>query len=186
MMQFKVDMSGDIKGLKGLGAFPLQIRKAMESAQQEALRAMQAEAVTDVTEDYYLKATAVRKSITLQPFTKGGRFVVRGERQLLHRYKLTPMRPGRKSVELKGAVKRAGGLKPLGSAFLMRTRTGKYIAMRRKGSNRFPIKALIGPAIPQLVSGYWESDITIIGRETLEQAFNNKIQSYMASGIFKP
>ena len=190
MFQLKIDIAKNPRTLcrsleQKFGMLPKQVKQAMQMAQEGTLEFMKRRFTELSAEEYYIKPSVIRKSIRIQNYAKGARFSVSGERQPLHRYKLTPTRPGRKAVKLQGAVKRAGGLKPLGSAFLMRTKTGKYIAMRREGRNRLPVKALIGPAIPQIAVQYWDRDIKEAASETFRQlmgSYINKLYMLQSAG----
>lgn len=187
MISMKFDMKGDIDAAKSIGAWPLQIRKALEYAQRKTLRSMKSLSVDLLTDYYYIKASTVRKAITIGNYGKGGRFIARGTRLPISNYLLTPSRRSKKPKQLYGAVRRNSGMKSLGPAFLMPSRTGKHIAMVRKGSSRLPIEPVIAPAVPQLIGNnpHILNEITASAQQVMTREFMVKVKEYIGAGKYK-
>ena len=122
---------------------------------KNALKAAKQSISRSLTEEYYLKQGEINRSIKPGISAKTTKYhtsfiKITGQRLSLEHYKLSPSKRGKKPKTLYGAVKREGGLKSLGSAFLYAPH-GKYKPFQRIGSPRLPIEKLVGPAIPQLV-----------------------------------
>ena len=124
---------------------------------------LKTDAARETSRRYFVKATDVRASMSPKKASSGnlqGAMVSKDKRHLLDYYKLTPTspNPGGKT-EIKGAVKTAGGLKTLKSAFLVRRAGGTYFPFVRVGSgagssNQYRykgIRSLIAPALPQII-----------------------------------
>ena len=183
-------LNADINGLKEIqetiAHIPGAIGKARDYSLSKALAAMKAVAVEQTQQDYYVKGSAIRKSITLRKYKDGtAQFISRGRRLLLSDYYLNPGKIQRKRKPLYGAVRRDTGIKPLGSAFLIRGQnSGKILPMVRTTRARYPIKALIAPAIPQIIG----NDGTIKAmNEAGSEAFRKEFQrqALRALGVLK-
>ena len=161
MVELKVDIKGFERAAKLIAHIPGAVAKARKYAVSKALTAVRATAVDRTTEEYYVKGKEIRSSIMMQRGQDNARMIIRGKRLLISHYIMSPKAPPKRGrYNLMGAVKRAGGLKPLGDrAFLMRTRTGKkYAPMRRKGRSRLPVEPIMAPAIPQIIG---DNDMTV-------------------------
>ena len=138
--------------------------KAVARAVNRTMDGLRTDAVQETAKRYFMKPSELRaekgkKYFSFRKATAGnlmGEMLVKGKRQSLANYKLTPSvpKPGAK-VQLKGAVKREGGLKPL-KGFLIRRASGKYFPFYRIGYSkndreRGEIRAYISPSIPQIV-----------------------------------
>lgn len=151
-VSIQVKASGLQLASLAIAHIPGAIEKAKRYSLQKALTAMRSKAVELTTAKYFIKGSEVRRAMTLTRGKEAGRLVVRGRRQTLRHYKLTPASPGKRKRQLQGAVEREGGLKPLGSrAFLFRS-GGVWIPMKRASRARSPIRPILSPAIPQIVN----------------------------------
>ena len=121
---------------------------------------LRTDAVRETTEKYFVKAKDVRASLSFRKATAGnlmGAMVSKGKRHSLADYKLTPSTPSPgKRPSVKGAVKKAGGLKPLSRAFLVKRAGGRYfpyyrIGYRSDNRQRAEIRSYISPSMPQIV-----------------------------------
>ena len=121
---------------------------------------LRTDAVRETTEKYFVKAKDVRASLSFRKATAGnlmGAMVSKGKRHSLADYKLTPSTPSPgKRPSVKVAVKKAGGLKPLSRAFLVKRAGGRYfpyyrIGYRSDNRQRAEIRSYISPSMPQIV-----------------------------------
>lgn len=157
------------------GAFP----RAVASAANRAADGMRTDAVRETKEKYFVKAGDVRKTITFRKATAGSmiaEMISRGKRKGLREYKLSPASPRRgQRPQLKGAVKRSGGLKPLGPAFLVRRGSG-YVPFYRTGKGRWSMEGLVSPSIPQIVKN--KETVKVIetkGAERFEKRLDHEV-----------
>ena len=153
MFKIDIDAEGIQRAASSIAHIPGAIIKARKFALNKAEQAMKTAAIEETTAKYYVKASDLRRSITYSRKNGSLQMKVRGTRHTLAAYKLTPLRPGKRRYHLYGAVKREGGLKPLGSnSFLMKS-GGKhpYIPMQRTTLRSYPIRSVIAPAYPQII-----------------------------------
>ena len=150
------------------GAFP----RAVALATNRTLEGLRTDAVSETKGRYFVKAGDVRKTLTLKRASAGnmaGAMVSKGSRRSLAEYKLTPTAPGKgRRTALKGAVKN-DGLKSLGNnVFLIRLgAAGRYWPYIRTGKGRWDVKALISPAIPQIIKN--EETVKIMRQKAAER-----------------
>ena len=184
MLSMNVELSGIREAQYTLSRSPKELERARKYAMQKALQVMRTEAVRDLQTRYYVKGSEVRKSIMLIGGSSSGQFISRGKRKNIASYHVTPSKPGKKRKRLFGAV-RKDGLKSLGNAFLMRSKSGsKYLVMARSGSERYPIKAITGPAIPEIMKNEQTLEqITKSGGEALQKEFRR--QALRLMGVMK-
>ncbi len=136
--------------------FPRTVARAVN----RTMDGMRTDAVRGTTAKYFVKAGAVRASLSFRKATPGnlmGAMVSQGKRHSLADYKLTPTTPTKgKRPNVKGAVKKAGGLKPLSRAFLVKRGGGRYFPYYRIGYDsgnrqRGEIRSYISPSMPQII-----------------------------------
>ena len=175
MLEFKIIQRGN--GLLALQNMPSQLNKAMKNAQRDVMKHLRAELVRRTTTQYYITAARLRSAMR---YTSSS-ILISGARQLIHHYKLSPSKRGkRRTRPLMAAVKK-GPLKPLGgNTFLFPTSTGKQVAMRRLTRLRFPIEPVVSPAIPQLVS---HPDILEGLDADVESMFNRRLEYWSLKAI---
>lgn len=151
--------------LKALqGAFP----RAVSSAVNRTLEGMRTDAVSETKSRYFVKASDVRKTITLKKTSAGslnGAMVSKGSRRSLADYNLTPKIPRRGQQGLKGAVKR-DGIKSIERGFLIK-RAGKYKPYMRIGAGKWALQPLISPAVPQIIKN--EETVKIMEEKASER-----------------
>jgi hypothetical protein len=134
-------------------------------------------------EEYIVKASEIKNSITVSKATKsslGTRVVSKGERLGLHKFKVSPKtpRPQKPPKSLKVSVKKSSGKKLL-HAFIADINGGKVF--ERTSAARLPIRMLYGPAIPQMlgnvsVSNYIGTEAARVFDERLEHEINNILE----------
>ena len=152
--------------------------QALARAVNRTMDGMRTDAVQETHKKYFVSAKDVRASITFRKASAGslmGAMVSKGKRHSLADYQLTPSTPrAGKRPQLKGAVKREGGLKSLGPAFLVKRPGGRYFPFYRVGSGsgnkNKGIQSLISPSIPQII----KNEET---REAMEQGAEERFRT---------
>lgn len=147
------------EGLERANATLKSMREKLPSAISRTVNrtmdGLRTDAVSETHERYFVKAKDVRSSLTFKKATSGnlmGEMISRGKRHSLADYQLTPSTPRKgKKIQLKGAVKREGGLKSLGPAFLVKRSGGKYFPFYRIGKGKWKMNSLISPSMPQII-----------------------------------
>ena len=166
---FSLDVSFQSRGnLKALNA---KVEKAISMAQKDAAKKLASLAGKYVASQYWLKQKDVRKTISL--VQSGIR--VRSTRLGLEKYKISPTIPFT-GKHLKGAVKRSGGLKPLDKAAFVWSSAGNGAYMRQNKA-RYPVKHIIGPAIPQIIDN---PDVITPLQEEAANVFQKRFQHYIS------
>lgn len=157
--------------IKGLDA---ALDKAVRMAQQDAARKLKSATAKYVSAQYWLTAGFVRKHITALP----AGIKVSSKRLGLEKYKLSPMSPPKHRYVLTAAVKRSGGMKALTKrAFLWRYVKGLPFMRTAKDGWLYPVKRLVGPAIPQLVDN---PGVVEHIQEEGTQTFNKRLRHYIS------
>lgn len=169
------------RAVSGLRSVQSQFPLAVARAANRTMYGMGTDAAHETAKRYFVKFGDVKKSIEYRKATASnllGTMISRGKRHSLADYQLTPKSPqaGKKAM-LKGAVKREGGLKPLGPAFLIKRAGGKYFPFYRVASgsgNKYKgIQSLISPSMPQII----KNEETVRAMEHgAEERFRTRIQ----------
>lgn len=136
---------------KLLSEVPSGAETALMRALNRAAQSGKSQAVKEVRARYTVKAGDIRKTLTTTKATRTNleaEIVSRGSPLSLAAFKHTPKTDttGAARKRVRVAVKKEGGLKPLGQAFVWR---GKI--MQRIGKTRLPIEKKIGPAVPSMI-----------------------------------
>ena len=140
---------------------PEKIKIAVSHATNRSLESFKTINARETASKYFVKQKDVRDSMTVKKSYGGnmyGTVVSKGKRHLLADYKISPTSPksGGKT-QIKGAVKREGGLKHLqDDSFLVKRAGGKYfpffrIGYRREARKYGDIRAYTSPSFPQIV-----------------------------------
>ena len=150
--------------------------KAIARAVNRTMDGLRTDAVQETHKKYYVSAKEVRSSISFRKASAGnlmGAMVSRGKRHSLADYKLTPNTPGTgKRKPLKGAVKREGGLKSLGPAFLVKRAGGRYFPFFRTGRGKYAMHSLISPSMPQIIKN--EETVKVM-EQGAEERFSKRL-----------
>ncbi len=165
------------RAVSGLGAVQSRFPQAVARAVNRTMDGLRTDAVRETHKKYFVSAKDVRASISFRKASAGnlmGVMVSRGKRHSLADYQLTPKNPksGKKTV-LKGAVKRAGGLKSLGPAFLVKRAGGRYFPFYRTGRGKYAMQSLISPSMPQIIKN--EETVRAI-EQGAEQRFSSRLE----------
>lgn len=159
MIQLSISNASLERVMSDLAAVQRDFPQAIARAVNRTMDGMRTDAVQETRKKYFVSAKDVRASISFRKAGAGnlmGAMVSKGKRHSLADYQLSPSTPrAGKHPQLKGAVKREGGLKPLGPAFLVKRSGGRYFPFYRVGSgagSRYKgIQSLISPSMPQLI-----------------------------------
>lgn len=159
MIQLSISNASLERAVSDLAGVQRDFPQVLARAVNRTMDGMRTDAVQETRKRYFVNAKDVRASISFRKASAGslmGAMVSRGKRHSLADYQLTPSTPrAGKRPQLKGAVKREGGLKPLGPAFLVKRTGGRYFPFYRIGSGsgnkNKGIQSLISPSMPQLI-----------------------------------
>ena len=134
---------------------PDQIRRSVSLAIDRSLETFRTTSVRETARKYFVKQQYVRAHLTLKKSYGGnmnGAVIASSYRRLLSHYKITPSKPPVKDGTFRGAVKRAGGLKPIPPAFLMPAKNGEMLpTIRDKFGDYERLRTLRSPSVTQLV-----------------------------------
>lgn len=153
MINLSVSNEALLRAVSDLRSAQSKFPQAVARAVNRTMDGMRTDAVKETSKKYFVKAGEVRKSISFREASAGnlmGAMVSRGKRQSLSHYQITPKKP-KNNARILGAVKREGGLKPLGDAFLVRVAGGKYTPVWRLGTEKWNVKYAISPSMPQII-----------------------------------
>ena len=144
-----------------LAKAPKEAKQAFSRMLLDAERHAQMVVAKQISEVYTITSADVKKPETADAYVGGSaeavELIYRGRTLTWHHFMYAPRTRLRGKQVLKGAVKKAGGLKPAGpTSFIGGTGAklaGKVqsIPFWRVGKERTPIKALHGPSVPQMV-----------------------------------
>lgn len=185
-MSVKLDAAQIEQAEKVLSHISGGVSKAASRAINRAVEASRAAAVTKIREDYYVAAGTVRDTMTIRRASPTNLFAMvrsSGKRMSLMAFRVRPAEPlkgGRRAI-VKVAVKKTG-YKPLRHAFVVRLKNSVGV-FERTTKKRFPIKKLMGPAVPQMlgtdkVSSYVENK----AQETLTKRFEHEVDRMLSGG----
>ena len=148
-------------------AVSLSINRTLDSLKVKAAR--------ETASRYFISVGEVKKSFAVKKSNPGdmvASLMSRGRRRNLSDYKLTPKAPKLKSRDyIKGAVMRAGGLKSLPGAFLVKRGNG-YQAVLRTGKGRYDLKGVVSPAVPQILKN--EDTLNVLEQDA-ERVFISRL-----------
>lgn len=178
-MAVKIDAQQLENARKLLGHINGGVEKAASRAINRATEASRTAAITKIREGYHVSAGTVRDTIRIRRARPTSLYAMvrsSGKRMSLTAFSVRPSDPqkkGKKAI-VKVAVKKTG-YKPLRKAFIanMKGNVGIY---ERTTKKRFPIKKLMGPAIPQMLGTETVSrHIEEKAQETLSKRFEHEI-----------
>ena len=171
------------RAVRGLRSVQQRFPLAVARAANRTMYGMGTDAARETSKRYFVKSGDVKKSIEYRKATAGnlmGAMISKGKRHSLADYQLTPSapKPGGKT-QLKGAVKRAGGLKSLKHGFLVRRAGGKYFPFYRIGYDsehrqRGEIRSYISPSMPQIIKN---EEIVEAIQQGAEERFAKRIEA---------
>ncbi|MBQ7733865.1 MAG: hypothetical protein IJT58_07595 [Synergistaceae bacterium] len=149
-----ISISFDSSALVRAGIFlaqaPEKAKIAVSHAVNRSLEKFKTIAVRETARRYFVKQKDIRESIETKKSYGGalhGLVISRGHRQPLTKFSVSPKKNPVKQGSFRGAVKRAGGLKPIPLAFLAPFR-GDVRAFIRDGKKW---RMLMSPSVPQMM-----------------------------------
>ena len=171
MINLQISNNGLERANSALRKILAETPRAVARAVNRTMDGMRTDAVSETHKKYFVSAKDVRGSISFRKASAGnlmGTMVSKGKRYSLADYQLTPSSPriGRKTP-LKGAVKREGGLKSLGPAFLVKRAGGRYFPFFRTGKGKYDMHLLISPSMPQIIKN--EETVNVMERGAEER-----------------
>ena len=136
---------------KRLAGIPGGVEKALVRAVNRAAAQSKTAAVRKAAEIYTAKGKDVRPTMAVKKATASSpeaTITSRGPHLGLEHFKHRPTKDttGAKRRRIRVAVKREGGLKPLGASFVWQ---GKIF--RRKTTKSLPVSKLSGPSVPEML-----------------------------------
>lgn len=129
---------------------PKQAKVILWRALNRAATAGRTRASVSIRQHYIIKSGDVKKSIKLKTASLNrlnAQLRASGPVTPLMHFRVTPSFPD--IARVRAAVKK-GGMKPIESAFVTRANSGVNVFVR-EGQSRYPIKALYGPSIAQML-----------------------------------
>ncbi len=151
---------------------PDKIKKAISLAVNRSLENFKTVSIRETAEKYFTKQKDIRSSITLKRSYGGqmhGLIISRGHRQPLTKFAFTPKSTPTKPGSFRGAVKQAGGLKPIPLAFLINRHGNKRAFIRDDKS----LRMLMSPSIPQMMKN---KNTVNEAEKSAREVFNNRLE----------
>lgn len=150
-----------------------RIKKAISLAIDRANQSFGTQTVRQTAKRYFIKQNELRehmmfyKSYGGSPYTGGVSFM--GRRKRLGDYSIRPRKAPLKPGSFRGAVMKAGGLKPIPLAFFV-----NGVPAIRDGSR---LRFLLSPSIPQIVQNReTTNEARIKAQDTFEQRLRHELK----------
>ena len=148
---------GTLAGLKSQG-----VQKAIQRASKRAATAARTAGTKSIRSIYTMKAGNLKARTQIRKEDDGTTILVRGSTEPVSRYKASKRKDG-----VFVAIKRDGG----GRVPRSFTLNGHFVA--RAGKERYPVKGLYGPAVPQL---FGNPEVMEEMQERGQEVFNSRLQ----------
>ncbi|MBQ7578619.1 MAG: hypothetical protein IJT21_10190 [Synergistaceae bacterium] len=155
-----------------LNTAPEKIKIAVSHAVNRSLESFKTASLRETAKKYFVKQKDLRDSITVKKSYGGemnGAVISRGTRKPLSEYQLSPRKNPAKPGSVRGAVKRAGGLKPIPPAFLFARGGNIYAAIR----DPTRIRTLMSPSVPQLIKN---KETVAEGEKKARETFTQRLE----------
>lgn len=171
-MSIKVEGDGLEKAAKMLEGIPDGFETAMSRALNRALTSGRAAATKAATQEYTLKANAVRKTMKLGRASRKNleaELKSTGARLPLSVYAHKPTNDttGANRAQVRAGI-RKGGLKPVDQGFIH-----KRQVFVRTGPTSYPVEMQFGPAVPSILDNEKVSDAVV---ETLSNSVDKRLE----------
>lgn len=148
---------GTLAGLKSQG-----VQKAIQRASKRAAMAARTAGTKSIRSIYTMKSGNLKARTQIRKEDDGTTILVRGSTEPVSRYKASKRKYG-----VFVAIKRDGG----GRVPRSFTLNGHFVA--RAGKERYPVKGLYGPAVPQL---FGNPEVMEEMQERGQEVFNSRLQ----------
>ena len=176
-MEISFNVNAD--NLKGFNLSEKGVLRAVNASINRALDSMKTQLARETVTRYYVTASAIRKTLNARTTTvagvKQGIIISRAPRLNLANFKISPRSA---SYRMRGrsyqaAVKQEGGMKTLAAnVFYIPGRKRMYKRVRPGGKGFQNIRAIFGPAIPQMLKN--EETFEAV-KENTERVFNERL-----------
>ena len=164
MLQVSIDSNID-EIEKKLSEITDRSRLVMMRAMNRTARNIATTTKREVASRYFVKQKQVADTLKISKASKSNlevAVVSKGEKLELEKFKVSPREPVKERTPkvYKAAVKKAGGLKPLYGERVSGKQSKPFFATTKKGTQgiffrsrgkAYPIKQVMGPAIPQII-----------------------------------
>lgn len=171
-MSIELELSSDRKLLQVLSGFNEEnARKACVMAGKRAATAARAAGSRQIRSIYTMKAADVKAKARIKGTGDGAVIEIKGATEPVTKYRAAKRKSG-----IFVSVKR-GGMKKVERSFAIGTR---FVA--RVGRERFPIKGLYGPSVPQL---YGNPDVMKTMEERGSEVFDERLEHEIAFRLGK-
>lgn len=194
MLQVSIDSNID-EIEKKLSEITDRSRLVMMRAMNRTARNIATTTKREVASRYFVKQKQVADTLKISKASKSNlevAVVSKGEKLELEKFKVSPREPvkiisreERTPKVYKAAVKKAGGLKPLygervsgkqSKPFFATTKKGTQGIFFRSRAKAYPIKQVMGPAIPQIIDNKEiMENIMKKANETLEKCIEHEL-----------
>lgn len=142
------------RAVRALRAIPNGVERAAVPAMNRASLAAKTYGVRKLMATYETRRATVLRSVSLRRAdrkTMAAGFVSRGSRLSLASFRVRPGRPTTHGQQLSVTVRKDSGGKPIKRGFANVVR-GKLAVLQREGAQRYPVRGLFGPAVPQMLN----------------------------------
>lgn len=198
MLQISIDSNID-EIEKKLSEITDRSRLVMMRAMNRTARNIATTTKREVASRYFVKQKQVADTLKISKASKSNlevAVVSRGEKLELEKFKVSPREPvkiisreERTPRVYRAAVKKAGGLKPLYGEKVSGKQSKPFFAITKKGtqgiffrsrSRAYPIKQVMGPAIPQIIDNKEAMEnIMKNANETLQKRIEHELSRVM-------
>lgn len=169
--------------IKSLQGIPDGVSRAAVPAMNRAALAGKTFGIRKMTATYTVKRGQIARTVELTRATRSSLaagFSSRGRRIPLKNFQVRPGGRSTRNNELSVTVRKDSGGKGISRGFVNAI-NGRLAVMQREGTARYPVRALSGPAVPQMFgeSGVRE-EIEARAMEVLGRRFDHEIGRILA------
>lgn len=162
-----------------LRAIPDGVARAAASAMNRASLAAKTAGIRRLMATYTTKRDQISRTVVTTRASKSdltAGFSSSGGRIPLTSFQMSPRGPTVRGQRLTFSVRRGSGGKTIGHGFANVTKGGRLMALQRVGSARYPVRALFGPAAPQMLGeeGVRE-EIETRAKTILDKRFDHEV-----------
>jgi hypothetical protein len=171
---------------RALQAIPGGVERAAVPAMNRAALAAKTFGIRKLTGTYATRRANVGRTVRMERATRGSLvagFSSSGNRLPLTSFQVRPGGRSTKSNELSVTVRKDSGGAGIKRGFVNALKSGRLAVLQREGSARYPIRALFGPAVPQMFNeaGVRE-EVEGRGMEMLTKRFDHEIGRLLSRG----
>ncbi len=173
--------------IRALQALPGGVERAAVPAINRANLAAKTFGVRKMMATYATKRGNVARTIRMERATRSlltAGFSSRGNRLPLASFQVRPGRPSKPSDRLSITVRKDSGGNGVRRGFVNVIKGGRLAVLQRQGTARYPLRALFGPAVPQMLNeeGVRE-EIEARSMQVLTSRFDHEIGRLLMRGM---